>query len=402
MKLPIFAMIAFVLTWLPAVAHAHHWTFCMKYRVLSGDSGVGEDYFNTISSTGTLWPALGARIELFDPATHLWTTNILTDDDTGCFEFDSTANVGFLIKLSSEHVLDGGDVVVRVLDSWANKVLKSWTIQANPGGNGGTFSFSTPLANEANLAAISTWEIDRIIDLGALDLPAATVLKVYDSDLSAKDNNLSGSGHYPAAAEIFVSDLLNHSQRKFLVAHEVGHWVHRRWGGAPLGGTCDYDYDDNVVACAFSGVGDHALRSLEESSCAWKEGVAHFLSAVTWNDHNSTAGVFKNYKYDGVNYFNETVQLDSAGSYQFNWYAHCTQEAGHAVEQDWMRHYWNYLTDAGVKPTLSDIATEISVLHDDASWTWANVYERAKAAVPVAFLTRWDNLAVVHGVDVLP
>ncbi len=135
-----------------------------------------------------------------------------------------------------------------------------------------------------------------------------------------------------------------------------------------------------------------------------KEGIAHFISATAWNDHNATDGVFKYYKVDG-DYNNETVLLDAPGVYPFAWYKNQCDSvvAGYGVEQDWMRHYWNFLTDPGDGPGMSDLAYQLSLLVADNMWGGTNVYDRLVVAMGdlglVEWQTRWEDLAAIHGID---
>ncbi|HEY0132760.1 MAG TPA: hypothetical protein VGB85_01735, partial [Nannocystis sp.] len=157
--------------------------------------------------------------------------------------------------------------------------------------------------------------------------------------------------------------------------------------------------------CMFSGIGDHGLRSREEATAAWKEGIAHFISAMSWNDHTQADGKFKYYKNQAPHTF-ETVDLDAAGSFAINWHAtQCSPTiAGRAVEQDWLRHYWNYLTDAGLPtPTVSEIRAQVNNLYSNGGWTATNVYSKLDAALvtagQVANQSRWANTAATHGAN---
>ena len=147
------------------------------------------------------------------------------------------------------------------------------------------------------------------------------------------------------------------------------------------------------------------MRSREQATAAWKEGIAHFISALSWNDHTQTDGKFKYYKNEQPHTF-ETIDLDVAGSFAINWHvSKCSDPiAGRAVEQDWLRHYWNYLTDAGLpKPTFPEIRAQVDKLQANGGWTATNVYSKLYDALATAGQTanqlRWASTAATHGAN---
>lgn len=391
---------------IPRQASAHVWTFCMKYRVVSTDSNVGEDYFPVYSTAGHPWPALGAKVRVKDPITNVWGAWTTTNLSTGCFTFNSNGNVNFLIELKSESVITN-NVTLQIYDDYPG-AIKTWQISASPGGAGGTHSYYVGPSSESNLSAMSAWIAQRATTLASV--PANSVLKIYDANYS-KTGGINGSvfdsgSNLPNDERVFIATDLFHYYRKFLVGHEVSHWLVHRWGGLISGPSPGYNGGNESMAspCYFNGLGAHAMRSEEYATSSFKEGIAHFLSATAWNDHTATDGVFKYYK-SGGGYTNETILLDAPGDYDFAWYeSQCeTVDAGYGVEQDWMRQYWNFLTDAGDTPALSDLAYQISLLYADGTWNGTNVYARILNAMGdlglVEFQTRWEDLAAEHGVD---
>jgi hypothetical protein len=48
----------------------------------------------------------------------------------------------------------------------------------------------------------------------------------------------------------------------------------------------------------------------------------------------------------------------------------CTFDAGVSVEMDWLRFYWDYLTNAGApKPTIRDILRHVQFTREAHEWS---------------------------------
>ena len=187
------------------------------------DSGVGEDYKISTSGYDT-WPASGVKVRVFDPADGQWGAFTNGDMAGGCFAFASTANTGFVIEVESQHTFPG-PVSVNISNTHPSITRKKWAITASPGGSGGTFTYYIPYGDEANLGAIASWVIPRINALGGGTI-ANKFLTVYNMDCSVHDMDCSGS--ITVGNDVFISPDHAHSERKFLVGHEFGHWLQRQ------------------------------------------------------------------------------------------------------------------------------------------------------------------------------
>ncbi len=383
-------------------ALAFNWNFCIRYSVHTVDSGVGEDY--KVSTSGfDNWPASGVKVRVYDPAMLSWGAYTNADMTGGCFAFTSAANTGFLIDVQSQHTFPG-PISVNISTTYPGITRKSWAITANPGGSGGTFTYYVPYGDEANLGAITSWTVPRINGLGGGTI-ANKFLVV--NNLNCSEYSMTCDGSATAGDDIFIAPEYDHSERKFLVGHELGHWLERQWITAGSAPSINYNPlpAETDPECIFVGLGDHGLRSREQATAAYKEGIAHLISALSWNDHNQTDGKFKFYKNQAPHTF-ETVDLNVAGSFAINWQTSwCSPTiAGRAVEQDWLRHYWNYLTDAGLpKPTFPQITAQINKLYSNGGWTATNVYNQLYMALVTAGQTanqpRWASTAATHGAN---
>jgi len=193
------------------------------------------------------------------------------------------------------------------------------------------------------------------------------------------------------------------SRHRFIVAHEMGHWIHSRVQIAedgpsssdlrPIYGypaACHVDPVGPDPACKFAVVYDqptldpgfemnlknklelHGIRSSEYSSAAMVEGFAHFAAAVAFNDISEEAGMFVYYKdidYDAVPAYQAFVEddgyrVDLPGSVNglggtVAWVENeCPNDFDTAYgdgssmqvstaissEIDWLRFFWEFLT----------------------------------------------------------
>lgn len=124
---------------------------------------------------------------------------------------------------------------------------------------------------------------------------------------------------------------LDSGNEKFLIAHEMGHWLqslHARQLGDLNEGYWDasYTWDAVAPACYFqvetpdgfdpelpnTGSNSHGIRSSELSSGAMTEGFAHFVASVAFNttpqeDAGAPEGIFHYYK---------DIDLDAAPAYE--------------------------------------------------------------------------------------
>lgn len=141
--------------------------------------------------------------------------------------------------------------------------------------------------------------------------------------------------------------------RKFLIAHEVGHFFDDVYSGNSLADSDAWDLQGptptiNHNRCSSVGVvGDHALRSEEWASGAFVEGFAHFISTLAFNNHTEQGASFKYYKNDsglGFSYNFDTVDVENGASW-FHSTTGCDCRNGspgcpeRSTELDWLRFF---------------------------------------------------------------
>jgi hypothetical protein len=384
-------------------------TFCLKYKVDVVDYGIGEDhhqhgdlwvfYPGYLIASG-LWTAHGARYRVYDPATDAWSEGF-ADVETGCFSLESTATTGFVIQVFAETQLAGNNRIhgYESHEAWeVDAPAPYWEIAADPGASSGTHVYFTPPSSLSSLMGVAAWTLS--------DEELRLVADVCFGDLEEYGSCASGSS-------IWVQP--SNDDRKFLVSHEVGHFVERQWGAFSPGGA-SYVYDNPHPACAFDDVGLHAMRSREEATLSFREGMAHFLSLLAYNDLDDGDAVFQYYKHyqppaplESYAYDLIDVAADgpapAGGDVAWNdaeCEAHLSPEEGYSVEQDWLRFLWDYLTDPGAAPDFPLFVAQVEAFYASAVGQLDpyNAYSLfTESLAGSGYEDRWTSLADAHSVE---
>jgi hypothetical protein len=395
-------------------------TFCLKYKVNATDYGVGEDYhadgdawvfFPSYTIAQGLWPAHGARLDLFRPGIEE-PTPLHASETSGCLSFTSNATTGFTIRLYYEATVGGN--TFRVTDEQGN--VKFQDIKGDPGSYG-THIYFTNGTPDSSAMGIAAWNVLRLEQVFGNEAPNG---KTFDMIVTPCKEFGAGSCYHGAAngKGPYMELDVNSTKKKFAVAHEIGHWFddqvfNRVWPDFTVLGNEPYEHNDsNDPPCQFTGTGLHALRSQEESTYALVEGVAHFLSVVTWNDLAGPDAVFKYYKFwdppdDAEHYkfdlFDVAADVPDPAGGVVNWndnrcHAELEKGFGRSVEGDWLRFFWDYLTDdaLGAAPTPQELASQLRSV-DAQQVDEFNVYTRFKSVVDSD--PRFTAIADVHGVN---
>ncbi len=383
----------------PSLAHAFTYNICLNHMVHVVDSNVGEDF--EVSTSGfSPWISRGSQVRINVGGS--WTSLANTNTTTGCTTFVSPVGGAATVELTARHSLANGQVVL-VRNNYPAPVTKVWSFPTTLPASNSTITLYTPYSDESNLAAIAPFVVHRLTSLtGNLIQAAGRTMTVFNQDCSALVGSCSGSAR--SGNNIFISPLFTHSQRKFLVGHEVGHWLEGGWRGGFAGGGGSYLFNDLDPQCQFTGLGDHAMFSREDDFLSYQEGIGHFVSATAWNNPALLSGAFKYYKNDPPYNF-DLYNLDmSSGTTPFNWEnSLCSPKlVGKSIEGDWLRLLWNYSNDPGwgSVPTLFDISEHVRAMFAAGGITGVNAYGKFRASVAAnypGFLFEWDSLAAAHG-----
>ncbi|MFT5154849.1 MAG: hypothetical protein ACI841_004857 [Planctomycetota bacterium] len=384
------------------------WEFCMRWVYQSIDSGFGEDYY----TSGSLMKARGMKV-IVDHANWTQPRTFFCNDINGCFSFASDENMGFEVTVFAEARLGGDDnVTVRGFDTIAQANVNNpdqtqkWIFTANPGGTPRRVYYQSGAGDMASLMAFGSFVFHWVDHKTSPRLAG-------DRDLLLVTESCQG-GSCQSGDQVRMKP--GDSNRKFLVGHEVGHWLHRQWTNDQMGyDNATWSANSGDPECAFAGVGSHAMRSKEYAVGGFIEGTAHYLAALAWNNHDSQQAIFKYYKeiddavYSDMAADNWIVEIEGqvgALGGTTNWMENeCFVSDGHSVEMDWMRFWWDYRTNPGVGPNHYDIFDLISFT--SLAYPWANnfgVYDQLATAIQDAGLgqlqlvNRFETLASWNGV----
>lgn len=441
---------------LPRAARAattQNW--CIRWGTSYYDSGVGEDY-----GTASSWYGRGVKVRVTPPGGT--TQTYYASPDTGCFSFTNAATSGYLVRVFAETRIGGSNnIKVRAFSSqtaysaWlADPIddnLESWLffyMAPTCSGNVCSLTVTTSPTTDAvaMLMAASTWSIHQIDVNTTPRLSGSHQLFAVNHDCISNGTTLFNTS-CQAGDAVYISPgdpstLQDEGQRrKFLIGHEVGHWLQSKWiGGSviePMGtGSLPHPY--NLVqydfgtlplthsnSCNSGGVpGDHALRSEEYQGAAFVEGSAHFLSTLAFNSSTQTDAWFKYYKrVESTPYDYNLVDVEAVTSWSGggpDWLHNgCTcgptecnttnpgypnYEYPRGVELDWLRFYWDFRTDAPPnQPTNWDILNHWAVAWNVVPHGFQYAaHARLESTLPVAFASRWDQLADASGADASP
>lgn len=370
----------------PRLAFAcHNVTFCLKWQPHLIDEGFGDAY-------PVAGHAYGAKFTLIRPAPEPPLSGFLGDD--GCMTFETQFAYGHKVVVYAEALIGTPAVHIRAFKRNPDLSVEpppAWIIDLHGLAADDIVEQTLPVEKSepfSSLMAVTTHVMSRFSHLDVM--PPADASHTLD----ILYEEWSGNAYYSSPDDPEVPRTLHvgvdSSNEKFVIAHEMGHWLLNRWGWGSssnsVSGNTDYDYpvvDDQcqfgVIPFKVDGVvvnglaNKHGIRSAEYSLPAMDEGLAHFIASVVFNDVSISDGdgIFRYYKDINVGVFDSyqdfvmnssrvsLLGTDDLGG-ETRWTANqCSNdwaEDGVSSEIDWMRFYWRFLTKTGVtKPTLQQI-----------------------------------------------
>ena len=362
--IPLLLLIAAVL--LPADAAAATYAVCAKYAVSFDDarSEVGDDH---IVSNGDL-PARGAWMEVIHGTSTVVASGYANESggDIGCLSgVEGTTGYTYTVKLYSTAVIDENTVDIRNTDTAELNYSASWTW--GPGA-GSKVTFTTDVKDWWNIAAAAGWAASRL-DGGMTaktwrwytqECPTGSQSCIaYDSGASLWEGYVCLSTHGACSTDPAL--------RKYLLAHQMGHLSSMHANGGLIAardltlaadGSCD-------------GGAGHKINSKEYQSSAAYEGIAHAWAAMAFNTYGSGQDCGFHYYVppDDPDWNNNNAPEDE-------WFdcdgelcssSDCTSSidgtdylsdfcggtlTGRGTEVDWLRFWWDLVTDGGT--TVSD------------------------------------------------
>jgi hypothetical protein len=367
---------------LPVSSHAATFTFCMKWRVATTDSGrtvtlpdgsnITEDYW--ASDTPQLQTAHGMLLTAHRPGLNGGVPILLwADPATGCATLTDTAGTHGYILRAYAVSNDAHSNTLRILDPLEQPYYFDVAVQATSGtavtvpvpAN----SFASMTADQkgiATLAAVSAFSLYRsTFGLGGkwLDIIEGAASSAHSGpgvDLSQLSHgHIRISIHKPTQ-----EDPSDHRRMKFIVSHEMGHaWLLlNHGGGVEPNVALDYDASADPAVCHYvanDGSNDtYTIDSLEYNAVGFREGTAHFYAARVWNDPKPE-GVFTWFAGNGRSLARFPAG-DLGGGRTFQ---QCVTPSralatlcadNVTTNEDWLRFWWAWhtRTNPGVPTTL--------------------------------------------------
>lgn len=402
-----------------AAAECLNVTMCLRWQTFFKDHGHGN------LPTPIHVPASGAVVTLFRQAPEEPLSGIL--DQQGCMNFQTAFADGHKLVVKAEAFV--GDPLVHVFtsrvrnkpamgDSPVTDPPAFWLVDID-GLDDGDVIFRNIIAKDDDpfppmLAAV-TQVLQRFTHF-------AVIPEVFPTDdgkpvLFARYLDYMGNGR-SGGTFIFIGP--DSYLDKFLIAHEMGHWLQRAWSGYVGDSSGNYSFPSEA-ACQFTvpppvdynnqpiletDAFYHGLRSSEYGTDAMIEGFAHFIAAAVFNDIGEADtttdedGIFRYYKEitpgSGYDLFvqrgsrvsllgGEVEEEDVNGTLggENKWFENrCTMDAMATIdpdgmgpepsfreastELDWLRFFWRFMTKSGsTPPTMLKLMTFLQ-------WTAAN------------------------------
>jgi hypothetical protein len=214
-------------------------------------------------------------------------------------------------------------------------------------------------------------------------------------------NDTAGPGGTPLTAqggEGFVWIGRPNSERKFIIAHELGHAVEQNSAG--IGAAVDLSDIGNPPAACQSTTADHTLTSREWITTAKIEGFANFYAAASFNLPNSGADCWMRVG---------PTRVDCAGTmtHAARWMeTQCVNGTfgARGVELDWLRAFWDVRVFGATRPSMNTMLRWIRDADDVNRWMSTNAYGLLDAEANdtathgTAINTNWDAAKVANGI----
>ncbi|NLH49205.1 MAG: hypothetical protein GX444_11460 [Myxococcales bacterium] len=329
-------------------------TFCFKYEI-DYDDAQGGDYWTDDYDK----PARGIYVKITRNSDGATMFQDWTDSDDGCAPTlvlstnrHYTITAYLMAKLSNDNsIFVKSDEIASVY----SKVL-STDFTPNPN-HSGPYNYCYPDGTENGQNAVY---LAAAAGFGLHRKPGG----VSDEMLNII-NHACPTGDYSCLSGGFVYISSGSRDNKYVILHEIGHWIgyerngEERWEH-------DYDLYDDLLCPAIDDSAGHDLLSMEEQRAAINEGWAQFYAAATWNDEEESDCEFYtlsnlDYNRDGYIDFIYSFSCLPGTGYE-NTY--CTSYNIMSTEYDWMRFFWMW--HHGGK----SIGSLVEVIVDSNPTTW--------------------------------
>jgi hypothetical protein len=363
------------------------YNMCFRVPVTITDAGFGEDYGADPTSP---WIARGNRVVIMQAGQVLFNNWL---DNLGCTgPFEALGTTNFTITGYSRARINGNEIVVR--DSAG--MQSSWIIwDADPGSNKNPVYEFPEVPAVSTLLAVSAYTLEKFHSgmTGRL-IPVENRCQPGGGCCNCSSNN-----------SLWVTS----PTRKFLIAHEMGHRLLALYIGGYNNDT-SFDLDRNdVLGCDLASTVSHGMWSMELESGAAMEGWAHFIAVATFNDRAGTnpGASMRYWSASGTTVDVEQGPIGGASNYFDNVCPGVSVPPSMrlGVELDWMRHWWDFYTNAtasdpGVRPSVKTMMEDLEAANGwAASTAWTRISAGIEANSGAAQRDRWEQLGAWNGID---
>ncbi|MCK6526968.1 hypothetical protein L6R50_05200 [Myxococcota bacterium] len=407
----------------------------MSHQVDYADAiGIGDDFFTDNSNkTG-----IGALVNVFeeaDPGDLLggfYASDGFDGGTAGCTPFVSGITGPLDVVVYASAYVRGNFATVFDDPDSLDIHAEGFLVDPDDWADGATVPITTTIQPHWNILAAAEWALAQVdLDYGFYQIPFYTYgCYVLDPDTDERRGNCAKSDGVYIDAD--PPDTGNYSfRRKYIIAHEAGHYVHQIANGA-AGAATDYsaplvrcfnDWEDETKdpyaepmaadphLASEGDHGNHEMNTREYQSAAVGEGFAHYFAALAFNEIGQDCW-FEYYNPLNPDWQLDRVltdgrTLDCAGSataplaYLENMRYGPVEDRG--TELDWLRFFWSLGQQPGVDHSL---LLSIWDAAEPDGWAPADgapadrPYTRLRnAAAGAGIGSVWDSLAAYHGVD---
>lgn len=420
---------------IPSVALAGNYQTCIQvevdtvdsgYDIPSGpDAGLSEDHWTSCDS-GCNVIARGVRFKVTNGS---WSQTFDTDPLTGCADWTHSATSGFTITVYG-YATNSEDTFVRIHDGAYNDA------SAYPGATYSTVLPNiTPTHGGSNTYYVGDfvprWTTFASLAFGIMRYPYSNVDKevhvAFDQRSNCTSSSLIGTSSLSLGrAYAYVADpdadcFNNHSSRKFVATHELGHTLLRLSTG--LNGaepnfldTHNEDGLANPDSCGTGGAGSYTMSSKEWNSMGFKEGFAHFIAARIWNERSQSGAFTWTNGTQDLERYGGGAGTGTGGRLQNECCTSgCTTSWANAgTNEDWLRFYWDFYNNDSVScpyyPDSIDMLNLYEQVRTNGNLTFNNYFAQlATAATQIGLngepaddclsTDRFDYYAGLNGID---
>ena len=373
---------------------------CIQQMSIFSDAGIGEDFWTSTASTARA--SRGAWVAILREGSYLWVNFVgdgrgAGDPGSGCTDVlaeppDPSGTYDYTIQIWTVGNVQGNAINT----AYNGNPVLDWTFTRPLTGNG-TFEVTfDPTGNTGK-----AFDVYMVGAYGLYRHAAGLTDETFRFRLEAGSSNSSVDR---VNDTVRIGDL--RADRKFIIAHEMGHLL-----GDFATGNNDWKTVNTKCHCYESSscpaeYGSHTMISKERSRCAVAEGFAHFYAAAVFNSHTDDS------PYECWFHYYKEVGGDSTPTVncELDWPDGPFDEAymenncavpwvGMGTELDWMRTFWDVLSDQPIPHTMEDIVQWI-----DSADFWHNYFafnelDAAADLIGGEFDAKWDLAKGRNGVD---